>query len=130
MERQDGVGALASARGVVDGTGAVATRGGAGTAAVEDPEEEERRQIDAENRARIAAMSPEEIERERAELVAGLDPKLVRMLMGRGEEKAKAKEPMVSDAEMVHRMKGDLTKDGGGKDGGRDGGKKEIGLED
>ncbi|CZS95106.1 related to Plasmodium yoelii rhoptry protein [Rhynchosporium agropyri] len=43
----------------------------------------ERRQIDEENRRRLAAMSAEEIEEERNELVAGLNPALLEMLLKR-----------------------------------------------
>ncbi|OBT71293.1 hypothetical protein VF21_10378 [Pseudogymnoascus sp. 05NY08] len=105
---------------------AVAGRGVAGMGGrgevVLDREEEERRQIDAENKRKIASMSPEEIEQERSELLAALDPNLVKMLMKRGEKKKTAP---VSDAALVHKMKGDMTKFGERKDG-----KKEVGLED
>ena len=87
-----------------------------------DKDEEERRQIDLENQKRIAAMSPEEIEQERSELLSALDPAVVAMLMKRGGAKKTAPPAaIVSDAEMVHRMKADLGD--GGKDGGRVGGK-------
>lgn len=43
----------------------------------------ERRQIDEENRQRLAAMSVEEIEEERNELMAGLNPALLEMLLKR-----------------------------------------------
>ncbi|KAH7369876.1 RPAP1-like protein [Rhexocercosporidium sp. MPI-PUGE-AT-0058] len=43
----------------------------------------ERRQIDEENRQRLAAMSAEEIEEERNELMAGLNPALLEMLLKR-----------------------------------------------
>ncbi|KFY72341.1 hypothetical protein V499_07515 [Pseudogymnoascus sp. VKM F-103] len=85
---------------------------------VVDREEEERRAIDLENQKKIAAMSPEEIEQERSELLAALDPNLVRMLMNRGAKKTTP----VSDAALVHKMKGDLTGDKGKK--------REMGLED
>jgi hypothetical protein len=110
-----------------DGGAAVAGRGvaGMGERDVVDPEEEERRQIDAENQRKIASMSPEEIEQERSELLAALDPNLVRMLMKRGEKKTAP----VSDAAVVHKMKNDLSKSG--EDGQRRvGGEKEVGLED
>lgn len=122
-------GVAASARGV-GGVGGMAGGGGGETV---DKEEEERRQIDLENQRKMAAMSQEEIEQERAELLSALDPAVVAMLMKRGAKTAPAPAPapMVSDAAVVHRMKGDLTKAGGGegKDGGEDG-KREIGLED
>ncbi|OBT81118.1 hypothetical protein VE02_10287, partial [Pseudogymnoascus sp. 03VT05] len=95
-------------------------RGGGGLGRgdeVVDREEEERRQIDLENQRKIASMSPEEIETERAELLAALNPNLVQMLMKRGGKKAP-----VSDAAVVHKMKGDLTGDKGEK--------REMGLED
>jgi RPAP1-like, N-terminal len=37
-------------------------------------EEQQRQEIDAENRRRLAGMSPEEIEKEQSELMAGLSP--------------------------------------------------------
>jgi hypothetical protein len=43
----------------------------------------ERRRIDEENRQRIAAMSPEEIEEERRDLLSSLDPSLIQRLLGR-----------------------------------------------
>lgn len=43
----------------------------------------ERRRIDADNRQRIAAMSPEEIEEEQRELLSSLDPSLIQRLLGR-----------------------------------------------
>ncbi|KAH8688758.1 putative transcription factor Rba50 [Talaromyces proteolyticus] len=46
-------------------------------------EEEEKRAIDEENRQRLATMSEEEIERERAELMSNLSPSLVERLMRR-----------------------------------------------
>ncbi|KFZ12597.1 hypothetical protein V501_04136, partial [Pseudogymnoascus sp. VKM F-4519 (FW-2642)] len=85
-----------------------------------DKDEEERRAIDLENQKKIAAMSPEEIESERAELLSALDPNLIRMLMSRGTKKTAPEK--VSDAALVHKMKGDLTGDKGEK--------KEMGLED
>ncbi|PVH88049.1 hypothetical protein DL98DRAFT_225706 [Cadophora sp. DSE1049] len=45
--------------------------------------DEERRIIDEENRQRLAAMSVEEIEEERNELMAGLNPALLEMLLKR-----------------------------------------------
>ncbi|KAK0113684.1 hypothetical protein ONS95_013932 [Cadophora gregata] len=45
--------------------------------------DEERRRIDEENRQRLAAMSAEEIEEERNELMAGLNPVLLEMLLKR-----------------------------------------------
>jgi len=43
----------------------------------------ERREIDAENRQRLAAMSAEEIEQERKELLARLDPSVIQALLQR-----------------------------------------------
>ncbi|KFY89484.1 hypothetical protein V500_05654 [Pseudogymnoascus sp. VKM F-4518 (FW-2643)] len=121
-----------------DGGVAVSERGvggvaGSGVGDGVDKDEEERRQIDLENQRKMAAMSPEEIEQERKELLAALDPAVVKMLMSRGAKKTAAPVPVVSDAEMVHRMKADLGDGGKGKDGGKEGGgdkKREIGLED
>ncbi|OBT67385.1 hypothetical protein VE03_03075 [Pseudogymnoascus sp. 23342-1-I1] len=96
-----------------------------------NPEDEERRQIDAENQRKLASMSPEEIEQEQKELLAALDPSLVAMLMKRGEKKKTTAQ--VSDAEMVHKMKKDLTGDDtrDNETGGRRiGGKREVGLEE
>lgn len=45
--------------------------------------DEERRLIDEENRQRLAAMSVEEIEEERRELMAGLNPSLIEKLLKR-----------------------------------------------
>ena len=45
--------------------------------------DEERRRIDEENNRRLAAMSAEEIEEERNELMAGLNPALLEMLLKR-----------------------------------------------
>lgn len=45
--------------------------------------EEEKKSIDEENRRRLAAMSPEQIEKERAELMAGLSPSLLERLLRR-----------------------------------------------
>ncbi|ELR06957.1 hypothetical protein GMDG_08191 [Pseudogymnoascus destructans 20631-21] len=91
-----------------------------------DKDVDERTHIDLENQKRIAAMSPEDIEQERNELLSALDPNLVRMLMSRAEKKKAAP---VSDAALVHNMKGDLT-GGGAKGGSRVDAKKEVGLED
>ncbi|KAF2758154.1 hypothetical protein EJ05DRAFT_500671 [Pseudovirgaria hyperparasitica] len=49
----------------------------------ESPEARERRDIDMENKQRVAQMSPEEIERERQELFAGLNPSLIEKLLKR-----------------------------------------------
>lgn len=46
-------------------------------------DQNERRQIDEENRQRIAEMSPEEIEQERNELLSALSPSLIQRLLGR-----------------------------------------------
>lgn len=46
-------------------------------------EASEKDRIDAENRQKLAEMSPEEIERERRELLAGLNPLLIEKLMKR-----------------------------------------------
>ncbi|KAI9748441.1 MAG: hypothetical protein M4579_007224 [Chaenotheca gracillima] len=46
-------------------------------------EQRERQEIDHENRQRMAEMSEDEIEREREELLAGLDPSLVQRLLRR-----------------------------------------------
>jgi len=46
-------------------------------------EEKERREIDAENRQRLATMSAEEIEQERKELLAKLSPSLIEALLKR-----------------------------------------------
>ena len=46
-------------------------------------EEEERRRIDEENNRRLASMSAEEIDEERQELLAGLNPSLVERLLKR-----------------------------------------------
>jgi hypothetical protein len=46
-------------------------------------EENERREIDAENRQRLAAMSAEEIEQERKELLANLSPSVIEALLKR-----------------------------------------------
>ncbi|RFU30832.1 hypothetical protein B7463_g5516, partial [Scytalidium lignicola] len=46
-------------------------------------EEKERLEIDKENRQRLAAMSVEEIEEERLELLSGLDPTLIEKLLKR-----------------------------------------------
>ncbi|KUJ10646.1 uncharacterized protein LY89DRAFT_655380 [Mollisia scopiformis] len=46
-------------------------------------DESERRRIDEENNQRLAAMSTAEIEQERAELLAGLDPSLIERLLKR-----------------------------------------------
>ncbi|KAH7382789.1 RPAP1-like protein [Cadophora sp. MPI-SDFR-AT-0126] len=82
--------------------------------------DEERRRIDEENRQRLAAMSAEDIEEERNELMAGLNPALLEMLLkrsnldeGRGdtgidppaakieeeEEPGKNKKPVISKGE-------------------------------
>ncbi|KAI9841588.1 MAG: hypothetical protein M1838_003505 [Thelocarpon superellum] len=58
------------------------------SAAVQDPKLEaaggnEQMQIDEENRQKIASMSEEEIQRERADLLAGLTPSLVERLLRR-----------------------------------------------
>ncbi|ORY11992.1 RPAP1-like protein [Clohesyomyces aquaticus] len=45
--------------------------------------DEERRQIDEENRRRIAEMSPEEIEQEQKELLSALPPSLIEKLLAR-----------------------------------------------
>ncbi|PBP23123.1 transcription factor [Diplocarpon rosae] len=45
--------------------------------------DEDRRRIDQENMQRIAAMSPEQIAEERQELMSGLDPSLIQMLLKR-----------------------------------------------
>ncbi|KAI6708425.1 hypothetical protein PZA11_005072 [Diplocarpon coronariae] len=45
--------------------------------------DEDRRRIDQENTQRLAAMSPEEIAEERQELISGLDPSLIQMLLKR-----------------------------------------------
>ncbi|OBT93474.1 hypothetical protein VE01_08639 [Pseudogymnoascus verrucosus] len=108
-----------------DGISPASSRGGGGLGGrggedVVDRDEEERRAIDLENQKKIAAMSPEEIETERAELLSALDPNLVRMLMNRGAKKTAPEK--VSDAALVHKMKGDLTGDKGEK--------REMGLED
>lgn len=49
----------------------------------DSPEEIERREIDAENRQRLATMSAEEIERERKELLSNLDPSVIEALLRR-----------------------------------------------
>jgi RNA polymerase II-associated protein 1 len=51
----------------------------------QDPviDDEERRRIDEENNQRLAAMSAEEIDEERQELVAGLSPSLIERLLKR-----------------------------------------------
>ncbi|KAE8449974.1 hypothetical protein EG329_007113 [Mollisiaceae sp. DMI_Dod_QoI] len=46
-------------------------------------DESERRRIDEENKQRLAAMSSAEIEQERAELLAGLDPSLIQKFLKR-----------------------------------------------
>ena len=46
-------------------------------------EASERERIDAENKAKLAKMSPEEIEKEQRELLAGLNPTLIEKLMKR-----------------------------------------------
>lgn len=48
-----------------------------------DFEAEERRRIDRENRAKLENMTPEEIEKERAELMNGLSPALLQRLLKR-----------------------------------------------
>lgn len=48
-----------------------------------DINEEDRRRIDEENRQRLAAMSAEEINEERQELLASLDPSLIERLLKR-----------------------------------------------
>ena len=45
------------------------------------PDKLDRKQIDEENRQRLAQMSSSEIEQERAELMAGLSPSLIEMLL-------------------------------------------------
>lgn len=45
--------------------------------------DDERRQIDEENRQRLAGMSAEEIEEERSELLSSLSPSLIQKLLGR-----------------------------------------------
>ncbi|KAL2072253.1 hypothetical protein VTL71DRAFT_11596 [Oculimacula yallundae] len=83
----------------------------------------ERRQIDEENRRRLAAMSAEEIEEERNELMAGLNPALLEMLLkrsnldeGRGDtgiepptpkEKANTT-PEVAQAETLQEITGSI----------------------
>ncbi|KAG4443122.1 hypothetical protein IFR05_001354 [Cadophora sp. M221] len=78
--------------------------------------DDERRQIDEENRQRLAAMSAEEIEEERNELIAGLNPALLEMLLkrsnldeGRGDTgiepptaPVKEKEKQIEEAEPPH----------------------------
>lgn len=49
----------------------------------ESAEDTERRQIDEENRKRLAAMTPEEIEAERQELFASLNPSFIQKLLAR-----------------------------------------------
>jgi len=46
-------------------------------------EEQQRQEIDAENRRRLAGMSPEEIEKEQSELMAALSPSLIERLLKR-----------------------------------------------
>ncbi|KAI9851565.1 MAG: hypothetical protein M1824_002606 [Vezdaea acicularis] len=52
-------------------------------AAVAKFEQDDRRRIDQENKQRLAAMTPQEVEKERAELLASLDPSLVSMFLKR-----------------------------------------------
>lgn len=70
----------------------------------QDFEAVERRRIDRENKAKIESMSPEEIEKERAELMKGLNPTLIQRLLQRAslddpddqnpfEQEAKARQP-------------------------------------
>lgn len=62
-----------------DASSPVATVPREGTSA----EEIERRQIDEDNRRRLAAMTPEEIEAERQELFASLNPAFIQRLLAR-----------------------------------------------
>ncbi len=61
----------------------VATDGQDGRDGTPSPETLERQSIDAENRRRIAEMSPAQIERERQELMSALSPGLIERLLKR-----------------------------------------------
>ncbi|KAH6637617.1 RPAP1-like protein [Boeremia exigua] len=66
-----------------------------------DPDDE-RRAIDEENQARLDAMSEEEIEEERRELMANLDPALIQRLLNRpsnGAERNQQSHPLVKEPE-------------------------------
>lgn len=71
-----------------------------------DPDDE-RRAIDEENQRRLDAMTEEEIEEERRELMAGLDPALIQRLLNRSNIEAQsdhqlhrpAKEPALSETQ-------------------------------
>jgi RNA polymerase II-associated protein 1 len=47
------------------------------------PEEQEKLQIDEENKQRLAAMSPEELDRQRQELLGSLNPEFIQQLLKR-----------------------------------------------
>ncbi|ROT42751.1 hypothetical protein SODALDRAFT_326910 [Sodiomyces alkalinus F11] len=91
--RRPRVSAFEQQRQVTPGTNASATGGAAArpnselrsdeNAANQDFEAEERRRIDRENRAKLENMTPEEIEKERAELMNGLSPALLERLLRR-----------------------------------------------
>ncbi|KAH7362433.1 RPAP1-like protein [Plectosphaerella cucumerina] len=65
----------------------------------DDFEAAERKRIDKENQATIDNMSPEEIEKERAELMSGLNPSLIQRLLLRAniDEKPGGKDPFAED---------------------------------
>ena len=77
--------ANASAKAAPDSVNAFALPGGAknDTKSAQSGGMTEREQIDIENNAKLAAMSSEEIEEERRELLASLDPTLIERLLKR-----------------------------------------------
>ena len=56
-------------------------------------EQEEREQIDLENRSRLAEMTDEDIERERQELLRKLDPRVIKSLLSRASIDAEPIDP-------------------------------------
>lgn len=79
-KKRAGVSRFKAARGVQSASSPAGTQGDAGSPGWDV---NERRRIDEENRQRLASMSHEEIEREREELLAGVDPSLLRSLLNR-----------------------------------------------
>jgi hypothetical protein len=59
----------------------------------ETMEERQRREIDEENQRQIDQMSPEEIEQERNELLAKLDPELVKRFLNRSNNSQSSNQP-------------------------------------
>lgn len=71
-----------------------------------DFEARERREIDAENKARLAKMSPEEIEQERHDLMSGLSPALLQRLLKRSNIE---EDQQLSDFPALTSDKSDVT---------------------